>query len=158
MKYSVCQLQLKSMCFLHWHGFASQMQVSVTSPPPSGLATDFGGDRLSAGFVVARRGEGCLITRGTFSQDWERVLKFSTGVVASRSGECTWNEAYWYWLRIGNDVVRSRWLLNTSSLIGRGPWWLREVRILWRLWKLWTLRFSSKSSRVDLNAFTTRSC
>lgn len=41
---------------------------------------------------------------------------------------------------------------------GRGPVWLRELRILCKLCKLWTERRSSKSSRVDLKALITRSC
>ena len=46
---------------------SSQMVVSVTLPLSSIWVTDLGGEGLSAGFVVANSGEGCLITRGTLS-------------------------------------------------------------------------------------------
>lgn len=87
----------------------AQMDVSVTLFRPSGRVTIFGGDRFSAGFAAASSGEGCLITRGTLSHDWERVLKCSVDAFASRSGECKWKEAYWF--LIGKEVVRRRWLL-----------------------------------------------
>lgn len=48
--------------------------------------------------------------------------------------------------------------MYVKSDSGRGPVWLRELRILCKLCKLWTERRSSKSSRVDLNALITRSC
>lgn len=48
--------------------------------------------------------------------------------------------------------------MYVKSESGRGPVWLRELRILCKLCKLWTERRSSKSSRVDLNALITRSC
>lgn len=73
---------------------SSQMDVSVTLFRPSGRVTILGGDRFRAGLAAASNGEGCFITRGTLSQDCERVLKCSTGVVESRSGECKWKEAY----------------------------------------------------------------
>lgn len=86
---------------------SSQIEVSVTiSVPSSDRAFPLGGDRLSAGFAVASNGDRCLLTNGTLSQECERVLKFSTGVCASRSGEFMWYDVYWF--RIGNDVVRSR--------------------------------------------------
>lgn len=62
------------------------MEVSVTLPLLSTRVIDLGGECLCAGFVVAKRGEGCLVTRGTLSYDWLRVLKCSTG--AELSGEC----------------------------------------------------------------------
>lgn len=48
--------------------------------------------------------------------------------------------------------------MYVKSESGRGPVWLRELRILCKLCKLWTERRSSRSSRVDLNALITRSC
>lgn len=48
--------------------------------------------------------------------------------------------------------------MYVKSERGRGPVWLRELRILCKLCKLWTERRSSRSSRVDLNARITRSC
>lgn len=53
------------------------------------------------------------------------------------------------------DVSSSMYVKSDS---GRGPVWLRELRMLCKLCKLWTERRSSKSSRVDLNARITRSC
>lgn len=48
--------------------------------------------------------------------------------------------------------------MYVKSESGRGPVWLRELRILCKLCKLWIERRSSRSSRVDLNALITRSC
>lgn len=109
------------------------------------------GDSLWAGLHGAKSGEGCFITKGTLSKDWLFVLKWlSEGVEGDRG----------YGNSGGLLTIRRSlsWLLNISSLIGRGPGWLRELRKLCKLWKLCILRFSSRSSNVLLNALTTRSC
>ena len=75
----------------------------------------------------------------------------------------SWDWSITAWPLLVSLEAFSEAFVESSSIYvksdnGRGPVWLRELRILCKLCKLWTERRSSKSSRVDLNALITRSC